>query len=31
MDLFMTPSAQGDQVPFRVAPELATRLHVMNL
>jgi hypothetical protein len=31
MDLFMTGGAQGDQVPFRVATELATGLNVMNL
>jgi hypothetical protein len=31
MDLFMTGGAQGDQVTFRVATELATGLNVMNL
>jgi hypothetical protein len=31
MDLFVTRSTQGDQIPFRVAAELATGLNVMNL
>jgi len=31
MDLFVTPSTQGDQIPFGIITQPAARLNVMHL
>jgi hypothetical protein len=31
MDLFVTPSTQGDQIPFRIIAEPAARVNMMHL